>query len=140
MELKDLVGEHLLDAVDRDNTEVRRYDDVFDSCDVIRFRLDGVVYMAVEDPNDGYRSSMRSIESGDWPMTNTFPPVRVVGRHVTKGEYGGEDDILELIDVVTGKPVLRVGTDNLDDYYPGFVCFFDPTAMATNAGKGEENP
>ena len=134
MELKDLVGVHVLDAVDRENEYVRIYGDSFELCDVIRFRLDGVVYMAVEDPSDGYRSSMRSIESGDWPMTNEFTPVLVFGRHEVKGRNGNENDVLELLDAATGKVVLSVGTECIDDYYPRFVCFFNPTAMVTNAG------
>lgn len=136
MELKDLVGEHLLDSVDFSNEQVKTWGDEFEACQVMRFRLDGKVYTATEDPDDGYRSSMSQITVGDWWMTNVFTPVRVVGRHRTVYEYGGSSDVLELVDVGTGKTVIEVGTDNDndndDDYYPSFVANFDPTAMTPN--------
>lgn len=135
MELQDLIGEHLLDAVDFSNEQVKTWGEEFEDCHVMRFRLDGKVYTAMEDPGDGYRSSMREITVGDWEMSNTFPPVRVIGRHRTEGRYSGVDDVLELIDVGTGKVVIEVGTDNVDDYYPGFVAHFDPAAMTPNAGN-----
>lgn len=132
MELKDLVGEHMLDAVDFSNEQVKTWGEHFEACQVMRFRLDGKVYTATEDPSDGYRSSMNEITVGDWPMTNVFQPVRVVGRHRTVYEYGGSSDVLELIDVGTGKTVIEVGTDNDDDYYPSFVANFQPEAMTPN--------
>jgi hypothetical protein len=135
MELKDLVGGHLLDAVDFSNEQVKTWGDRFEASEVMRFRLDGKVYTATEDPSDGYRSSMQDIAVGDRPMTNTFEPLRVTGRHRTKNAYNDEDDVLELIDVVTGKIVIEVGTSNSDDYYPSFVAAFHPEAMAHNAGK-----
>lgn len=132
MELKDLVGEHMLDAVDFSNEQVKTWGDEFEACQVMRFRLDGKVYIATEDPSDGYRSSMREITVGEWAMKNTFQPVRVVGRHRTVYQYGGSSDVLELIDVGTGQTVVEVGTDNDDDYYPSFVASFRPEGMTPN--------
>lgn len=129
MQLSDLVGEHLLDAVDESVEKIHQYGEHYEDCNTIRFRLDGIPYAAVEDPDDGYRSCMRDLVISEGLMVNVFPPVRVVGRHRTKGEYGGVDDVLELVSVVTGKVVLEVGTDNTDDYYPGFVGRFDPSAI-----------
>lgn len=133
MELKDLVGEHMLDAVDFSNEQVKTWGYEFEACQVMRFRLDGKVYTATEDPNDGYRSSMREISVGEWAMKNTFQPVRVVGRHRTVNGYGGSSDVLELIDAGTGKTVVEVGTDDDDDYYPSFVASFRPECMTPNA-------
>ena len=132
MELKDLVGEHMLDAVDFSDEQVKTWGENFAACQVMRFRLDGRVYTATEDPDDGYRSSMREITVGDWSMTNVFQPVRVIGRHRTAGEYGHSSDVLELIDAGTGQTVIEVGTDNDDDYYPSFVASFRPEAMTPN--------
>ena len=133
MELKDLAGEHMLDAVDFSSEQVKNWGDQFDACNVIRFRLDSKVYTAIEDPSDGYRSSMRELAVGDWPMFNVFQPVRVVGRHRTLSKYGCSSDVLELIDSGTGKTVIEVGTDNDDDYYPRFVANFQPENMTPNA-------
>lgn len=135
MELKDLVGEHVLDAVD-ESKETLDCGYFSEDATVLRFRLDGVVYVATEDPDDGYRSGLRDLVIGAGDMTNTFTPCRVIGRHRTEGRYSGVDDVLELIDAVTGKTVLEVGTDNVDDYYPGFVACFMPENMAANAEAG----
>ncbi len=132
MELIDLVGEHMLDAVDFDTEQLRQWHEQFELCDVIRFRLDGRVYTAIEDPEDGYRSCMREIHVGDHPMKNTFEPVRVTCRHITESERGDVSDILELIDAKTGLCVVEVGTCRLDDYYPCFVANFSPEAMCIN--------
>ena len=133
MELNELVGEHLLDAVDFSDEQVKTWGDAFETCQVMRFRLDGKCYIATEDPSDGYRSSMRELAvSDDAEMKNVFAPLKVIGRHRTKGSYGDEDDVLELIDAVTGQTVIEVGTTAVDDYYPGFVASFHPEAMAHN--------
>lgn len=127
MELKDLTGEHMLDAVDFSNECVKAMGGDFEDSQTMRFRLGGVVYAAVEDPEDGYRSCMRELIVGDGPMTNTFTPVKVVG------EYKSENaDILRLVDAVTGQIVIEVGTDHSDDYYPCFVANFNAAAMAHN--------
>lgn len=142
MELKDLVGNHILDAVDFSNEQIKTWSDEFEDCEVIRFRLDGKVYAATEDPSDGYRSSMRDIALlGDVKMQNVFAPQAVVGRYVTEkkawegSSYTNAAEILELVDTVTGRVVLEVGTDNSDDYYPSFVSSFHPEAMAGNQGR-----
>lgn len=133
MELKDLVGEHMLDAVDFSTERLPTYGDNLEDCNVMRFRLDGVVYVAIEDPDDGYRSSMKELTiDGMASMTNTFPPVKVIGRFRAENDSYGGADVLELIDAVTGKAIVEVGTDNSDDYYPWFVSNFTPEAMATN--------
>lgn len=135
MQLKDLVGLHVLDAVDNESRKFHSYSEIYEWCDTIRFRLDGIVYMAVEDATDGYRSCMKNIESGNWEMKNVFTPIHVIARHVTEGPYCRDDDILELIDINTEKVVLRIGTENYNDYYPCCILYFDPTAMVTNTNK-----
>lgn len=142
-ELADLVGEHILDGVDfYTEKAANKWEDDANAC---RFRLDGTIYCAVEDPSDGYRSSMREIfvVKGDVDMENTFPPVKVVGRYKDRkgSSYSSREcDILELVDVVTGEVVLEVGTDRTDDYYPSFVTFFNPRAMSVNSAVPEETP
>lgn len=121
--LTDLIGKHQLDAVDF-LTEREFGGDA----QVVRFRLDGVVYIAKEDPDDGYRSSLGSVTiGGSLPMANTFPPAAVTCTHHTEHE-----DILKFADDETQKVVLEIGTENADDYYPSFVGSFHPEAMASN--------
>ncbi len=133
MELKDFTGAKVLDAVDFLVEKTVNYCDETEDCQVCRFRLDGVIYVAVEDPNDGYRSMMKDLViDNEAMMKNVFVGCDVICRHIEKSDWD-EDDILELVDVKTEKVVLRVGTANCNDYYPYFVAEFDPTAMAANA-------
>jgi hypothetical protein len=132
--LESLCGEHLLSGVDFSERTVERYGST-ETVNVCRFRLDGTTYVAMEDPADGYRSSMGSLTTEEGPTTNEWSPVRVVGSMSAGGDYGQTNETLELRDVVTGETVLRVGTDNTEDYYPWWVAEFDPTALAHNKDK-----
>lgn len=135
--LQSLVGEHMLDGVDESTIQVKMWEwsDGMEDANVIRFRLDGKVYTAVEDPSDGYRSMMKSLFVSEDTMKNTFPPVKVVGRYRDTYDYGGTSEILELIDAANGKVVLTVGTENSDDYYPWFKAEWRPANLAVNAGR-----
>lgn len=127
MDLKDLVGPHILTGVD---TGILK--GTYEDADTLLFCLDGVVYKATEDPDDGYRSYLRDLEVVDnTNLANTFEGVAVIGR------YDGEDshsdnDTLELVDAVNGNVILRVGTDNTDDYYPYCIMEFSPELMHVN--------
>ncbi len=133
MELQDLIGEHVLTSVEFGTIPADRDAHRYEDANSITFVLDGKAYCAIEDPNDGYRSSMESLsEVLVDTVKNIFAPCRVLGRYRTRGTYSGADDVLELIDIVTGKLVLEVGTDNVDDYYPGYVANFAPENMAVN--------
>lgn len=120
MELKDLIGERVFSGIDFENGfEEGEYKD--SSC--VNFILDGKTYTVIEDPDDGYRSSMQDIIESDKTIKNLFPkPVRVVAR--MSDEFG--EDILQLIDISNGKTVLEIGTDYSDHWYPCFVASFSP--------------
>lgn len=113
--LESLVGVHTLTGVDTDPRE-----SPLRHADAISFMLDGQTYLAVEDPQDDYRSSMESISRVDEPTKNQFPVVQVLGR------MRDNDPVLELLNVETGKVILSVGTDNADDYYPCWVAAYHP--------------
>jgi hypothetical protein len=134
MNVEDLCGRYYLDAVDFSEESVADiYGDGFDDCSICRFRLDSIAYIATEDPDDGYRSHMKEIKECDAStMTNVFPAIEVVGYHRVKGCWGDSDDVVEFIDVNTGKVVLEIGTVGTDDYYPCYVASFHPEAMHTN--------
>lgn len=92
MDLADLVGDHVLTAVE------------FDGNDLL-FELDGVVYKAEENPDDGYRSMMRDISVVNVALKNRFAPIRV---SCTFDETPGHDTLEMRAD---GKIIMRVGTD-----------------------------
>jgi hypothetical protein len=132
MELKDFVGLHKLSGVDTSSESVKEeWGDSFQDCQVINFILDWKTYAAIEDPQDGYRSSMREIKLSKVVVKNKFPATKVMGIMRGKTNYN-EHDIIDFYDVKTGKIVLSIGTEDVDDYYPMFVAFFDPTAMSIN--------
>jgi hypothetical protein len=129
MELKDLVGLHKLSGVDMSNESIKaEWGDSFEDCQVINFILDRKTYTAIEDPSDGYRSSMQEVKESKVVVKNKFAPVKVMG--VMRPD--NSDDVIDFFDVKTGKIVLSVGTDDLDDYYPSFVAEFTPENMAIN--------
>ena len=137
--LESLTGPHVLDAVDFGSVEIERYPESerfrrIESCNTISFRLDGNVYTAVEDPENGYRSSLGKLFVDQRPMQNVFIRVRVMGR-MKQNTDQQSNETLELLDVMTGKVVLEVGTDNTSDYYPYFVASFMPENMVVNIGR-----
>lgn len=129
--LESLVGQHDFGGLDFDRLPEDRWGE---RRNVVRFLLDGVTYEAVEDENDGYRSALGEIQIVDTPVQNRFGPVKVDARMNPEYCSYGASDILELVDIITGKPVLSIGTENSDDYYPAFVSDFQPGNMAVNQG------
>ena len=133
MQLTDLVGAHKLSGVDR--IEEKPQDDwSYSIADVLRFELDGVTYGAVEDPSDGYRSSMAELRVYEGRPAHTFDPVdcQVVYRSEQRYE---SCDLIEVI--ANGHVVLSVGTGNTNDYYPYFVARWDPTPLGMVDTTGE---
>lgn len=88
------------------------------------FKLKKLVFEAMEDESDGYRSCLGSVEKKD-PSGLVFfkrrvAKVKVVA--VDEGSFIGHD----LVDVKDGHVWLRLGTDHADDYYPCFVFNYQP--------------
>ena len=140
--LEQLVGTHMLMGVDMveevptDDPKVYRYST--SPAQVCLFMLGGVVYKAMEDENDGYRSALGTVTAGGTArIRNRFPPQLMLCSLETAvpappGSWTTKADVLVMTDWVTQKPVLVIGTDNTDDYYPSFVAQFHPENMAIN--------
>jgi hypothetical protein len=141
-----------LDAADYATTQyVSPYGYSKGQANSLLFRLDGVVYEAIEDDEDDYRSSLGELrQPGDVPMVNVFTPTHVKCEHITS--RGGHDveseqftwymprrdcDILRFTATGNGKTVLEVGTDNTEDYYPSCVLSFFPQDLPANAGVSQ---
>jgi len=130
--IESLTGGHFFSGCDTVNRMVKRYEwQDAENCQVINFILDGTTYTAIEDPSDGYRSSMDKLFVSNEKVENNFAPVQVVGIYVSRSHYNAAD-IIRFYDVKNGKLVLEVGTDNSDDYYPSFVGSFNPMNMHVN--------
>lgn len=141
MELKDLVGERMLSGVTTQDGVVTGKDwaDRDQIGNSISFILDGATYRAMEDPQDGYRSSMRELEkvrpsAFKFGVKNVFRPVKVICTHHTGAASGDdESDLLLIKDAETGLIILEVGTDHDDEWYPSFVCDYRPQNLPFNA-------
>jgi hypothetical protein len=126
MKIEDFKGKHFLTGVEFG--EIKSNDKWGDNANTIDFILDGKTFSAVEDPDDGYRSSMEDIvENRDGVIIkNTFSQIEVLG------VIRKDEDIIDFIDTITGRKVLSIGTDYSDYYYPSFVCDFIPENMNIN--------
>jgi hypothetical protein len=137
------VPETMLTGVDRFQTQYEAWAGEMEPCQSLRFRLQGkagpYVFMCIEDPQDGYRSSMREMvvmkdHDVDPPVKNTFTPVKVRLKHLTTSEESGDTrDILEIRRADNDALVIQVGTENTSDYYPYFRDYFDAEALGTVA-------
>lgn len=127
-----LYGLHTLTGVDfSEKSIMNTWGTEYENCQVVNFVLDGVTYSAIEDPEDGYRSSMREIRVVNHGIANPFPSIQVIAvemRNCGRGDCMG----IDFYDIANGKLVLSVGTNNTDDYYPSFVADFNPKNMSTN--------
>lgn len=111
------MGPMSLSGVDYEKVRTKRQYGDDSEANAIKFCLDGVTYMAVEDEDDGYRSALRHVIVTDSAPKNLFPAVVVVAR-----QSGKDSDITELVSQETDKVVLEFGTDHSDDYYPATLA------------------
>lgn len=137
MELKDLVGKHILSGVET-GVLARKYDFWEDECNYIKFTLDGVTYLAIENPDDGYRSYMNELEVSEEPCKIKLPNIEVVCTMMGDTKYES-NDVLQFVDVLSGKEIMSVGTENYNDYYPYCHLEYHPENMYCNRRAEDGN-
>ena len=92
MELKDLVGKHVLSGVEYSNVIINDgWRNNNEECTCVKFTLDDVTYVAVEDPEDGYRSACRDIEISKEVLSNSFNGVEVICTTLENSDYQEND-------------------------------------------------
>lgn len=139
MELKHLVGEHKLSGICLVNL-IDKYSEDYQK---IYFTLNNITYCVTEDPDDGFRSYMDDIVmTTDNISMTTFPPINVVCTHLSEIKEDNTSrttmtNILVISDKANGLPILRVGTENTNDYYPYTVCEYTPQNMVYNVLVGK---
>jgi hypothetical protein len=123
VKLCDLVGEHVLSGLETGTRDVYG-----ETCNCVKFTLDGVTYVAVEDPDDGYRSYMNGLYIVEEKCKVALPDIEVFCRM----RDNGSDDVLVFHDCLNGNEILAIGTEDYSDYYP--ICIFDyhPENMSCN--------
>lgn len=140
MKLIDLIGKHTFTGVELGTTEREMWAGRYEKVNSVKFELDGIIYMATENPDDGYRSYMNELEIINEPLKFKIPQMQVVCVHDTKDEHGDKSDILSFIDEKNGKVFLRIGTENTDDYYPYCLFEYKPENMHYNQNLASEKP
>ena len=124
--LESLCGIHTLSAVEYGHSDDGQ-------SELFYFTLDGITYCAEEDPDDGYRSAMGSLTISNKQLSTNVPPTKVLCK-MSEEKYV---DSLLMIDILTQKIVLEVGTDYTEDYYPVFVAAWKPKNLHCNISKEE---
>ena len=131
MELKDLVGKHLLQGIELGTEPNPGQWRTFETREFILFTLDRVTYKAIEDPDDGYRSYMEDLEIVEEVPRTSIPDVEVLGTMRAPSKWE-DNDVIEFLDTKNGLPILAIGTGNTNDYYPYCVLEYTPENMACN--------
>lgn len=107
----------------------------FSGVDNNQFKLDGVIYEALEDPSDGYRSYMSTVVAATSTAGIFFPnPIDVVYVVEDKSQPQGNDSPNEgykLVSILTGHVWLEFGTEYGDSYYPSFYFRYTPAEGTT---------
>ena len=97
------------------------------------FKVDDVIFKALEDPDDGYRSYLGTINYSEDSNSIFFraPIARVRIKSFNGQRVPGLDDDTpyhgyRFVDVEDGHVWLEFGTKDYDDYYPYFVFRHSP--------------
>ena len=98
-----------------------------------KFKLGDVVFEAIEDPDDGYRSYLESVVLSK--PTGIFSKQPLTQVYVFPSNYDGDDydegNSFDLIDANTGHVWLSCYTEHTDDYYPMFCFNYTPDENKT---------
>ena len=140
MEQRKLAGKHVLSGIETGQVERETWGYRTELHGYVKFTLDGVTYMAEEDPDDGYRSYMKDLVIVEEPCKIRIPEVPVICRMESGGNCK-KANVLTFIDAENGKDILAIGTDYSDEWYPCCVMRYMPENMSCNEGKmldGEE--
>lgn len=116
-------------------------EDTFSQLDGYAIEIDGNIYLAVEDPSDGYRSYayLRDVVPSTIgiEINNHFEPQKVYAetKHETIVEDGWTSRDAEVFRLKNqyGQTVLEISTDYAEDYYPVGSVRYLPENLPCNA-------
>lgn len=102
-----------------------------------RYKLDDIVWEAMENKSDGYRSYLGSIDVSAEKSSDIFFAASLGKVYVSKC---ADPEGWQIVDEETGHVLLRIGTDYGDNHYPcfRFVCApKDPSKYNQDGTKKE---
>ena len=114
---KDLYGIHTLSGCD--------YSFDKNGFSSMRFILDGNTYEAVEDPNDGYRSTLGGVYRTTEYCARNIPDIKVEIMKCPDNDLDGIQFVVRDNDY-SARSVIVIGTNYHDGYYPYAVMNFEP--------------
>jgi hypothetical protein len=117
----------------KDLPDVYPFYGVFNNC----FKLGSLVFEALEDPDDGYRSYLKSIKVVKSDAIFSKRPLAFVQIRSLENSYS---DGYTLYSPDTDHTWLKVTTDNIDDYYPYFVFEYTPDTNQTTYPESSDCP
>ena len=91
MELKELVGKHFLSGIETGTEERSKRFYGNEIVSYVKFCIDGVNYMAVEDPCDGYRSYCGDLDISETPCKIQIPTTEVLCTMRPDGAWGEDN-------------------------------------------------
>lgn len=138
VELEDLIGKHVLQGVDMERKKIPSPfgdgSEKYASC--INFEMDGALYSIQENPRDGYRSMLGTIERIEDPDESIRCKFRLPDIEVIAQINIPYKNILTFYDAHNCKEVLEIGTGWHDDYYPFCVMNYKPENFTINQKGG----
>lgn len=139
MELKELTGSHILQGIEI-GVESTDGNPWYSTANYIKFKLDGVTYKALEDPDDGYRSFLKDLITVPEDPEIKLPDINVKIEYIKYKDcninfFNFASDIINIIDSHNNKIIAEIGTKDINDYYPSAVLRWIPENLSINKGK-----
>ena len=114
---KDLYGIHILSGCE--------YSFDKNGFSSLKFILDETTYEAVEDPHDGYRSSLGGVYRTTENCKLNIPDIKVEIMKCPEDDLDGIQFVVRENDY-SARNVITIGTDHYDAWYPCAVMNFSP--------------
>lgn len=133
VELAHFNSTHTLSGVEIHET-VNEDNEIYTTLSII---LNDAVYTFIEDPQDGKRSRLGEVILDEvLTLSDTFEEQSVSGEFIDDGsyEYG-----IKFHNMRTGEIIIHVGTIDIEDTYPSFICDYFPENLDIHANIGDED-
>jgi hypothetical protein len=94
-------------------------------------KLNDMIFEVLEDPDDGYRSFLGAVRIADKDSNHVFFRTPIARVEIKPVDISEKFSGYYFIDVKDNHRWVEIGTKYLDDYYPSFVCKYNPKKTMT---------